>query len=135
MRLSENDARGISAALTQSQLSEFSNLKLPVIGGKDCEGVTKTPKHGETFKIGQEISVKALHTPCHTQDSICWLMEDGEERVVFTGDTLFIGGRLIIRRTVQMLSLTALSRLRPFLRRNACGDAYSSEQDSGGITR
>lgn len=37
--------------------------------------------------------MKALHTPCHTQDSICWFMEDGDERVVFTGDTLFIGGR------------------------------------------
>jgi len=63
-----------------------------VIGGKQCEAVTRTPKHDETFKIGQEITVKALHTPCHTQDSICWLMEDGSDRVVFTGDTLFIGG-------------------------------------------
>ncbi|MCJ1247360.1 Cytoplasmic glyoxalase II [Trapelia coarctata] len=71
-------------------LDQFKGLS--VIGGKDCEAVTKTPKHGETFKIGQGISVKALHTPCHTQDSICWFMEDGDERVVFTGDTLFIGG-------------------------------------------
>ncbi|KAI4204523.1 MAG: hypothetical protein LQ350_001073 [Teloschistes chrysophthalmus] len=74
------------------QLSHFQDLKLPVIGGKDCESVTRTPKHEESFKIGQKISVKSLHTPCHTQDSICWLVEDGEDRVVFTGDTLFIGG-------------------------------------------
>ncbi|KAL9060413.1 MAG: hypothetical protein Q9206_001033 [Seirophora lacunosa] len=73
-------------------LSEFKDLKLPVIGGKDCESVTRTPKHEETFQIGQKISVTALHTPCHTQDSICWLMVDGDEKVVFTGDTLFIGG-------------------------------------------
>ncbi|KAE8385131.1 glyoxylase [Aspergillus alliaceus] len=66
--------------------------KLAVIGGKDCQSVTKTPAHGETFKIGERISVKALHTPCHTQDSICYFMQDGEDRVVFTGDTLFIGG-------------------------------------------
>ncbi|KAL8970283.1 MAG: hypothetical protein Q9183_001599 [Haloplaca sp. 2 TL-2023] len=72
--------------------SQFKDLNLPVIGGKDCEGVTRTPQHEETFKIGQKVSVKALHTPCHTQDSICWLMEDGDEKVVFTGDTLFIGG-------------------------------------------
>jgi hydroxyacylglutathione hydrolase len=38
------------------------------------------------------ISVKALYTPCHTQDSICWFMQDGDHKVVFTGDTLFIGG-------------------------------------------
>ena len=68
--------------------------KLPVIGGKDCEAVTKTPSHGSTFLIGKNIQVTALHTPCHTQDSICWFMEDksSDERVVFTGDTLFIGG-------------------------------------------
>ncbi|KAL4891278.1 beta-lactamase-like protein [Aspergillus ambiguus] len=66
--------------------------QLPVIGGRNCQSVTKTPAHGETFKIGERISVKALHTPCHTQDSICYFMQDGEERVVFTGDTLFIGG-------------------------------------------
>lgn len=66
--------------------------KLPVIGGANCKAVTKTPKHNETFKIGERISVKVLHTPCHTQDSICYFMEDGNEHVVFTGDTLFIAG-------------------------------------------
>lgn len=73
-----------------NQLEQFSGK--PVIGGKDCEAVTKTPKDGETFEIGQGIKVKALYTPCHTQDSICYLMEDGTDRAVFTGDTLFIGG-------------------------------------------
>ncbi|KAL2874522.1 Cytoplasmic glyoxalase II [Colletotrichum sp. CLE4] len=66
--------------------------KLAIIGGKDCEGVTRTPGHGESFKIGEGIAVKALHTPCHTQDSICWFMQDGDQKVVFTGDTLFISG-------------------------------------------
>ncbi|KAK4658074.1 Cytoplasmic glyoxalase II [Podospora pseudocomata] len=68
--------------------------KLPIIGGRDCAHVTKTPAHNETFTIGENIKVKALHTPCHTQDSICYLMEDKEtgDKVIFTGDTLFIGG-------------------------------------------
>ncbi|KAH8790271.1 hydroxyacylglutathione hydrolase [Hyaloscypha finlandica] len=63
----------------------------PIIGGKDCQSVTKTPKNGETFKIG-DINVKALYTPCHTQDSICFFMEDSTGKAVFTGDTLFHGG-------------------------------------------
>jgi hydroxyacylglutathione hydrolase len=54
--------------------------------------VTKTPTDGSTFSIGESIKVKALHTPCHTQDSISYFFEDGNERAVFTGDTLFIGG-------------------------------------------
>ncbi len=67
---------------------------VPIIGGKDCEGVTETPKHNATFNIGKDIEVTALYTPCHTQDSICWFMQDKKtnEKVVFTGDTLFIGG-------------------------------------------
>lgn len=54
--------------------------------------MTKTPRHNETFKIGDRLTVTALHTPCHTQDSICFYLEDGEDRAVFTGDTLFIAG-------------------------------------------
>lgn len=76
------------------QLKQFKGLQ--VIGGKDCASVTKIPAHGEEFKIGDRISVKALHTPCHTQDSVCYYMQDGDQRVVFTGDTLFIGGMCII---------------------------------------
>jgi glyoxylase-like metal-dependent hydrolase (beta-lactamase superfamily II) len=80
--------------LTTPQLQQFGQL--PIIGGRDCESATKTPQHGESFKIGDRISVKALHTPCHTQDSVCYFMEDGDQRVVFTGDTLFIGGMFYV---------------------------------------
>ncbi|KJZ80558.1 Putative hydroxyacylglutathione hydrolase [Hirsutella minnesotensis 3608] len=72
-------------------LEELGIPKLDIIGGKDCEGVTKTPKHGEVFNLG-DISVKGVHTPCHTQDSICFYMQDSTGRAVFTGDTLFISG-------------------------------------------
>ncbi|KAF2762665.1 Metallo-hydrolase/oxidoreductase [Pseudovirgaria hyperparasitica] len=72
--------------------SSLSSLNLSIIGGKDCESVENVPAHNSTFTIGKGIKVTALHTPCHTQDSICFYMEDGDDRVVFTGDTLFIGG-------------------------------------------
>ncbi|ODV90040.1 hypothetical protein CANCADRAFT_1770 [Tortispora caseinolytica NRRL Y-17796] len=71
--------------------AKFPNL--PLIGGKDSPLVEKVPSHGEKFKIGN-LEVTALHTPCHTQDSICYYVEDKkkDERAVFTGDTLFIAG-------------------------------------------
>ncbi|KAM0107141.1 Cytoplasmic glyoxalase II [Aspergillus fumigatus] len=85
--------------------------KLPVIGGRNCQSVTQTPAHGETFKIGERISVKALHTPCHTQDSICYYMQDGDEKVVFTGDTLFIAGETSILWCIRMnLTLAGCGR-------------------------
>ncbi|KAI5797048.1 glyoxylase [Pyronema domesticum] len=70
-------------------LAEYPGL--PVIGGVKCHLKTETPSHESTFKVG-ELVVKALHTPCHTQDSICYYVEDGNDKAVFTGDTLFIGG-------------------------------------------
>ena len=43
-------------------------------------------RDGEELKLGGS-SVRILHTPGHTEDSIC--LYDGRE--VFTGDTLFVG--------------------------------------------
>jgi hydroxyacylglutathione hydrolase len=80
---------------TLTSLPQLKSFSVPIIGGKDCDKVSKTPSHDETFSVGEGIKVKALHTPCHTQDSICYLFEDGNDRAVFTGDTLFIGGELL----------------------------------------
>ncbi|WP_395458649.1 MBL fold metallo-hydrolase [Azospirillum melinis] len=38
--------------------------------------------------IAGRLKIKAMHTPGHTRDSICLVMEDR----IFTGDTLLIGG-------------------------------------------
>ena len=52
----------------------------------------------ETFDDGDiillnDIKLKAINTPGHSPDSICVLVEDqyGNERALFTGDTLFVG--------------------------------------------
>ncbi len=47
---------------------------------------------GEIFKVGK-ITFKVLHTPGHTLESVCYLMqdEDGNDSALFSGDTLFIG--------------------------------------------
>ncbi len=47
---------------------------------------------GSIFKIG-DIQIKVLHTPGHTMESSCFLLinEAGQEKAIFTGDTLFIG--------------------------------------------
>jgi glyoxylase-like metal-dependent hydrolase (beta-lactamase superfamily II) len=42
---------------------------------------------GDILTIGQ-MQVKAIHTPGHTRDSMCFVMDDR----IFTGDTLLIGG-------------------------------------------
>ena len=49
-------------------------------------------KDGEDLKLGN-ITIRVLHTPGHTMESSCYLLidEDGNEKAIFTGDTLFIG--------------------------------------------
>ena len=49
-------------------------------------------KDGEEFKLG-EITIKAIHTPGHTLESTCYLLIDakGNQKALFSGDTLFIG--------------------------------------------
>jgi glyoxylase-like metal-dependent hydrolase (beta-lactamase superfamily II) len=58
-------------------------------------------KDHETFSIGgikvtgmacAGAVMLGLHTPCHTQDSVCFFLEQDSSKAVFTGDTLFIGG-------------------------------------------
>ena len=46
----------------------------------------------EEFKIGN-ITIKVLHTPGHTLESVTYLLidENGKNHAVFTGDTLFLG--------------------------------------------
>lgn len=47
---------------------------------------------GEILKLG-DLSIKVLHTPGHTMESTTYLLrnEQGEDRAIFTGDTLFLG--------------------------------------------
>ena len=49
-------------------------------------------KDGQEFKVGK-LTIRLLHTPGHTPESSCFLLldENGKEKAVFTGDTLFIG--------------------------------------------
>ncbi len=54
----------------------------------DSPPADKLLHDGNTVQTG-EIRLKVLHTPGHSQGSICLLSEDDD--VVFTGDTLFAG--------------------------------------------
>lgn len=67
-------------------------------GAKIVYGPTAKPafeaivaNDGEVFKLGK-ISLKVLHTPGHTMESSCFLLnnEDGKDVALFSGDTLFI---------------------------------------------
>ena len=51
-------------------------------------------RDGELLRIGS-VSIRAMETPGHTPESVCWLVSDagepGEPAKLLSGDTLFIG--------------------------------------------
>ncbi|PRX50686.1 MBL fold metallo-hydrolase [Salegentibacter salegens] len=52
---------------------------------------THTPfDEGDEVKIG-DASIKAIHTPGHSPDSLTFIAEENGETIMFSGDTLFIG--------------------------------------------
>jgi hydroxyacylglutathione hydrolase len=96
----ENDAKIVSIIETHPH-ADFvsSHLEFHQTAGATIYAsnmVDATYPH-EAFNEGQHIQIgkiklSALNTPGHSPDSICILLEhDGKQKVVFTGDTLFIG--------------------------------------------
>lgn len=65
---------------------------------------------GDILQIGK-ISLKSINTPGHSPDSICVLAidEEGKEKALFTGDTLFVGdiGRPDLRENAGALQSKA----------------------------
>nr|GAT59608.1 predicted protein [Mycena chlorophos] len=65
-------------------------------GSDKAPAATKIVKDRDVFKLGENVTIRALATPCHTQDSICFHATDASDPThpggVFTGDTLFVAG-------------------------------------------
>ena len=57
----------------------------------DSECVSKPMHLGEVIRFG-ELTITALHTPGHTDDSYSFVVDDNGQHYAFTGDTLLIRG-------------------------------------------
>lgn len=92
------------ADFVSSHLEIHKTMGAPIYVSKllGAEYEHKSFDEGDILKVGK-ISLKALNTPGHSPDSICIVAidENGEQKAVFSGDTLFIGdcGRPDLRET------------------------------------
>ena len=68
-------------------------FKVDVYGGDDrIPGQTIQVTDNQIIQVG-DINVHCISTPCHTSGHFCYFIHYGNDTpVVFTGDTLFIGG-------------------------------------------
>ena len=78
-----------------------------------CIGGDPLDTDGETWDAAG-LRLTNLHTPGHTSDSICLLVEHGEQRAVLTGDTVLGRGTTVVAHPDGRLGdyLASLARLR-----------------------
>ncbi|MDR3679691.1 MAG: MBL fold metallo-hydrolase [Flavipsychrobacter sp.] len=74
------------------ELSKKTGAPIVFGPGADPRFKAHLATDGEIFDIGG-LKLKAIHTPGHTLESTCYLLNDeqGEPYCIFTGDTLFVG--------------------------------------------
>ena len=70
-----------------ASLTKIPRAMLAMFGGRPSPPADRTLKDEEVIQVGS-LALKVLHTPGHSPGGIC-IHVDG---MVFTGDTLFVGG-------------------------------------------
>jgi len=51
---------------------------------------------GQELTVGQ-VGLRVIATPGHSAGHLCFLMDDGGRRYLFTGDNLFFGGKILLQ--------------------------------------
>ena len=69
----------------------FPNIEIVGSNVDDVEGCTTFVQDGSFISLSN-ISINCILTPGHTMGHISYFAEHNDEKVVFTGDCLFIGG-------------------------------------------
>lgn len=103
----ENDLRITKAIDTHMHADHVSGVaKLRMVAGADPylssleryeinkKGLPnfKPIRDGYYIEVGQGVTLTPLSTPGHTKGSMCFSLVDGENKYLFTGDTLFVDG-------------------------------------------
>ena len=82
------------ADFVSGQIELAKQTSATIVYGPDSapEFEAKVAKENEKIQVG-DYFVRVMHTPGHTFESSCYLLEDANEKplCVFTGDTLFLG--------------------------------------------
>ena len=83
---------GLSALAKKSGARAYVSAKEGYEPAKDLGVKVNRVQDGQTLPIGNGISITVIHTPGHTEGSLCFLLKSGNKNYLFTGDTLFVNG-------------------------------------------
>ena len=90
-------------------------LGVPIAGHANLPSVDRPLEHDAVLRL-DGATIRALHTPGHTWDHVCYLLE--EERAIFTGDLVAGAGSLVVgpgrgELAASLRSLALLADLEP----------------------
>lgn len=76
-----------------NELRKYNVTPNVICGSHMSQNAMEIPTHLQKYELNH-LTITCIRTPCHTQDSICYYVEDSrtDEKLLFTGDTLFVAG-------------------------------------------
>lgn len=88
--VAEKAKRGVAIHELDADMLVSPSLNLSKFMGEafSVPAPTQRFKDGDLFRVGV-MEIHVIHTPGHTPGSSCFLVSDGEERILLSGDTLF----------------------------------------------
>jgi glyoxylase-like metal-dependent hydrolase (beta-lactamase superfamily II)/rhodanese-related sulfurtransferase len=82
---------GLSALANKTGAPAYIGAKESYKPAGDLGIKVHSVKDGQTIQIGSA-EIVVIHTPGHTEGSLCFLLKLGKKNYLFTGDTLFVNG-------------------------------------------
>lgn len=90
-----DDAFGVCVYIHKGDLDFLSNPNLNLSGFLVTSLRITSPRHTledkEEIRLGK-IRLQVIHTPGHTPGGICLLLKEPQDKIIFSGDTLFCQG-------------------------------------------
>jgi len=116
-------------------LKERTGAEVLAFAASDDLAVDRTLGDGDVIEA-TEFVLKALHTPGHAANHLCFLLE--QERLLFSGDHIMEGSTVVIAppdgdMAAYLASLDRLEGLRPRLRSIAPGHGHLIQDPQGKI--
>ncbi len=84
-----------AAAIARATGAAVWGLRAPPHPGQDHGfAPDHEPADGEQLVLGPATTLRAIHTPGHASNHVCWLLQ--QERLLFTGDHVMQGSTVVI---------------------------------------
>lgn len=83
---------GLSALVKKTGARAYIGAKEGYEPAEDLGLEVNRLESGHELPLGNGASITVVHTPGHTEGSLCFLLKSGKRDYLFTGDTLFVNG-------------------------------------------